>query len=172
MMLMMSHPTKTQKMLKDAQDELAIVRQRYVVLDKNHEQEIPDIVRRSQELRHWIQVLKERLVVLEERKVSTPQEISDEFMNRQEQQPIQLKEVNITPELKVEMFLERIIGTTSEYFGDDIIAINRKGANGPKSVIIGEEVGNVRAISKAADTFRGGTEYTTVTQRKQFIQVH
>jgi hypothetical protein len=94
-------------------------------------------------------------------------------MDRQEQQPIYLKELNIIPELNVEMSLESIIGTTSEYFGDDTIAIiNRKGANSPKSVIIGEEVSNVRTISKAADTFRGGTEYTTVTQSKQFIQVH
>lgn len=159
-------------MLKDAQDELAILRQRYLDLDKDHEQLIPAIITRSQELRRWIQVLKERLVVLEEQKVSTPQEISNEFMDRQEQQPVQLEEVDIIPELKVEMFLESIIGATSEYYGDEIIAINRKGANGPKSVIIGEAVSNVRIISKAADTFRGGTEFITDTQSRRFIQVY
>jgi hypothetical protein len=166
---------KMQEMLKDAEDdsELAILRQRYVDLDKDHEQQIPAIVRRLQELRHWIQVLKERLVVLEERKVSALQEISDEFIHRQEQQLIQSKEINIIPELKEEMFLESIIGTTSEYFGYNTIAIiNSKGANGPKSVIIGEEIKYVRIISKAADIFRGGTKSTTVTQNNQVIQVH
>jgi hypothetical protein len=43
MILMVSNPTKTQEMLKDAQDEFAILRQRYVVLDQTHEQEIVDI---------------------------------------------------------------------------------------------------------------------------------
>jgi hypothetical protein len=132
---------KIQEMLKDAQDERAILRQRYVELDKDHEQQIPAIVRRLQKPRRRIQVLKERLVVLEERKVSTSQEISDDFMDRQEQQPIQLKQVYFIPELKAKIFLESIIGTTSEYIGDDTIAIiNRKGANGLKSVIIGEEI--------------------------------
>jgi hypothetical protein len=59
--------------------------------------------------------------------------VIDEFMDRQEQQPIQLKEVYIIPELKLEMSLWSIIWTTSEYFGNDTIAIvNREGANGPK----------------------------------------
>jgi hypothetical protein len=59
-------------------------------------------------------VLKERLVVLEKQKVSTPQEISDEFMDRQEQQPIHLKKIILIPELKVEMSLESFIGDCTE----------------------------------------------------------
>jgi hypothetical protein len=68
---------KIPEMLKDAEDELAILRQRYVELDKDHEQHIPAIVRRLQEVRCWIRVLKEHLVVPEGQKVSTPQKISD-----------------------------------------------------------------------------------------------
>jgi hypothetical protein len=46
-------------MLKDSQDELAILRQKHVDLDKDHERQIPAIVRRLQELRRWIQMLME-----------------------------------------------------------------------------------------------------------------
>jgi hypothetical protein len=70
-------------------------------------------------------------VVLEKRKVSILQEISDEFVDQQEQRPIYLKEANIIPELK-EMSLGSIIGTTSEYLGDNTITIINSESSSPE----------------------------------------
>jgi hypothetical protein len=69
-------------------------------------------LRHSQEVRCWIQVLKELMVVLEEPKVLTSQEISEKFMcqcrHEQLQPLVQLKEVNNILELKLEINLEAL----------------------------------------------------------------
>ena len=97
---------------------------------------------------------------------TTQQEFSTVFRDRQEPQTIKLEKIIVVPQLKAAMFVKRedrrielegIIGAKSENKGKEINSVSGKGANGPKSNIIGGASNVISLIGKSANTFRGGT---------------